>query len=137
MTMSLSSSNVLSIAEAQNHIYDSLGERFRLRIIPGPNSFIVLPKTVGRSIAVSNILNSHGVSAASMERSWPTSEMGDSSRCDYILAVSSDDSLMNRLKRLSNAETVYTGYRMSGGSKWKLEADRVCEALEAILDDST
>lgn len=46
-------------AEAQNHIWDSLGERFGLRIIPGARSFLVLPKNVSRSTAVGTILSRH------------------------------------------------------------------------------
>src|SRR5689334_12811931 len=42
-------------AEAQNHIFDSLGERFGLRIIPGRNSFLVIPNNVSRSTAVGAI----------------------------------------------------------------------------------
>ncbi|KAJ7581039.1 glycosyltransferase family 20 protein [Mycena floridula] len=43
-------------AEAQNHIFDSLGERYGLRIIPGSNSFLVLPTNISRSTAVGAIL---------------------------------------------------------------------------------
>ncbi|KAH9476749.1 Putative alpha,alpha-trehalose-phosphate synthase [UDP-forming] 106 kDa subunit [Psilocybe cubensis] len=48
-------------AEAQNHIFDSLGERYGLRIIPGRNSFLVLPNNVSRSTAVGAILHPGGV----------------------------------------------------------------------------
>ncbi|KAF8809892.1 alpha,alpha-trehalose-phosphate synthase [Phlegmacium glaucopus] len=47
-------------AEAQNHIFDSLGERYGLRIIPGKNSFLVLPNNVSRSTAVGAILHPGG-----------------------------------------------------------------------------
>lgn len=43
-------------AEAQNHIFDSLGERYGLRIIPGRNSFLVMPNNISRSTAVAAIL---------------------------------------------------------------------------------
>ncbi|KAF5329393.1 hypothetical protein D9619_009236 [Psilocybe cf. subviscida] len=46
--------------EAQNHIFDSLGERYGLRIIPGRNSFLILPNNVSRSSAVGAILNPGG-----------------------------------------------------------------------------
>lgn len=92
---------------------------------------------MGRTTAVGAILNPQGLSAASMDRSltfsWPTPDMGDASRFEYILAIGSDDSLMNRLKRLDNAETVYTGVGKSGGSNWRLEPEKVCEALQSIL----
>ncbi|KNZ73603.1 Putative alpha,alpha-trehalose-phosphate synthase [UDP-forming] 106 kDa subunit [Termitomyces sp. J132] len=47
-------------AEAQNHIFDSLGEQYGLRIIPGRNSFLVLPNNVSRSTAVGAILHPNG-----------------------------------------------------------------------------
>ncbi|KAF8315938.1 hypothetical protein DL93DRAFT_2166528 [Clavulina sp. PMI_390] len=54
-------------AEAQNHIWDSLGERFALRIIPGARSFLVLPKNVSRSTAVGVVFSkaAHGGSIES------------------------------------------------------------------------
>lgn len=128
-------------AEAQNHIYDSLGERFRLRIIPSPSSFIVLPKVLGRSTAVGSILQSGGQSEATLNldatvgtQQWPTPGM-DAEQYTYILAVGSDGSLMNRLKRIKNAETVYTGLRMTGGSNWRCEPEEIYRAFEEILSD--
>ncbi|KAF8890790.1 glycosyltransferase family 20-domain-containing protein [Gymnopilus junonius] len=47
-------------AEAQNHIFDSLGERYGLRIIPGRNSFLVMPNNISRSTAVGAILHPGG-----------------------------------------------------------------------------
>ncbi|KAF9234548.1 hypothetical protein BU15DRAFT_78906 [Melanogaster broomeanus] len=47
-------------AEVQNHIFDSLGERYGLRIIPGANSFLILPNNISRSTAVGAILHSGG-----------------------------------------------------------------------------
>lgn len=47
-------------AEAQNHIFDSLGERFGLRIIPGKNSFLVLPNNISRSTAVAAVMHPGG-----------------------------------------------------------------------------
>ena len=109
----------MSTAEAQNLIYDSLGERYRLRIIPALSSFIVLPKVLGQTSAVAAILDPSGLAEANIERiannttTWPTSEMSEINRFEYILAIGSDESLMNRLKRIANAETVYTGLRKS------------------------
>ncbi|PPQ87717.1 hypothetical protein CVT26_011923, partial [Gymnopilus dilepis] len=48
-------------AEAQNHIFDSLGERYGLRIIPGRNSFLVMPNNISRSTAVGAILHPGGM----------------------------------------------------------------------------
>ncbi|KAF9473941.1 hypothetical protein BDN70DRAFT_924896 [Pholiota conissans] len=53
-------------AEAQNHIFDSLGERYGLRIIPGRNSFLVLPNNVSRSTAVGAILHPGGPARSHM-----------------------------------------------------------------------
>ncbi|KAI6107086.1 hypothetical protein EDD16DRAFT_121566 [Pisolithus croceorrhizus] len=47
-------------AEAQNHIFDSLGERYGLRIILGRNSFLVLLNNISRSTAVGTILHPGG-----------------------------------------------------------------------------
>ncbi|ESK86149.1 glycosyltransferase family 20 protein [Moniliophthora roreri MCA 2997] len=43
-------------AEAQNHIFDSLGERYALRIIPNTDSFLVLPNNVSRGNAILPVL---------------------------------------------------------------------------------
>jgi len=129
------------IAEAQNHIYDSLGERYRLRIIPSLSSFIVLPKILGRTTAVAAILDPTGLEKANIDRiandtsPWPTQDMGEVNRFEYILAVGSDESLMNRLKRLRNAETVYTGLRKTGGSNWRCDPDAVYRDLEEIVKE--
>jgi len=58
-------------AEAQNHVWDSLGERFGLRIIPGATSFLVLPKGVSRSRAVDHLIQPLET-AASAASSPPT-----------------------------------------------------------------
>lgn len=44
-------------AEVQNLIYDSLGERFSLRIIPGKTSFLIMPKNTSRASAVQHIIS--------------------------------------------------------------------------------
>lgn len=43
-------------AEVQNLIYDSLAERFSLRIIPGPASFWCAPKNTSRASAVQHLM---------------------------------------------------------------------------------
>jgi hypothetical protein len=47
-------------AEAQNHIFDSLGEQYGLWIIPGSNSFLVLLNNISQSTAVGAILHPGG-----------------------------------------------------------------------------
>ncbi|KAK7026806.1 Trehalose-6-P synthase/phosphatase complex subunit [Paramarasmius palmivorus] len=55
-------------AEAQNHIFDSLGERYALRIIPSTNSFLVLPSNVSRAGAVAKVLSQASVQPPEGER---------------------------------------------------------------------
>lgn len=138
-----------SVAEAQNHIYDSLGERFGLRIIPSFSSFIVMPKAVGRTAAVGAVLNASNASGsqeisavatniqkyayATSTPAWPSPEMGGTNRYELILAISGDSSLMSRLKKAENTVTIYTGVRKSGGSKWRCEPEDIYKAFEEIL----
>ncbi|KAF8200267.1 alpha,alpha-trehalose-phosphate synthase [Pholiota molesta] len=65
-------------AEAQNHIFDSLGERYGLRIIPGRNSFLVLPNNVSRSTAVGAILHPGGPARSHVHRSAADTLSGSS-----------------------------------------------------------
>lgn len=44
-------------AEVQNLIYDSLGERFSLRIIPGKTSFLIMPKNTSRASAIQHVVS--------------------------------------------------------------------------------
>lgn len=44
-------------AEVQNLIYDSLGERFSLRIIPGQTSFLIMPKNTSRASAIQHVVS--------------------------------------------------------------------------------
>ncbi|KAF5326221.1 hypothetical protein D9611_000735 [Ephemerocybe angulata] len=66
-------------AEAQNHIFDSLGERFGLRIIPGKNSFLVLPNNVSRSTAVAALMHPGGPARSPFagRAVWMGSEVGE------------------------------------------------------------
>ncbi|KAL0564261.1 Trehalose-6-P synthase/phosphatase complex subunit, partial [Marasmius crinis-equi] len=80
-------------AEAQNHIFDSLGERFGLRIIPSSNSFLVLPNNISWSTAIGSIL----------ERG------GGGEEWDIVLAMSGDERLLRRLGELDGSETVSIG----------------------------
>ncbi|THH21691.1 hypothetical protein EUX98_g8296 [Antrodiella citrinella] len=120
-------------AEAQNHIFDSLGERYGLRIIPGSNSFLVLPNNISRSTAVGAILHPGGPAHVPIVRgttgptspirasggpgissSWLSSETADATyepsiTADFVLAIGKDEKLLRRLNELDNAETVFTG----------------------------
>ncbi len=117
-------------------IYHSLGERYGLRIIPGKNSFIVLPNNVSRSSAVGSII-SHGGPAQypALRPAWllalADTESDVDSDIDFVLAISSDEKLLRRLNELDNAETVSTG---EGGTdaRWKLVPEKTVETLHQI-----
>lgn len=118
-------------AEAQNHIFDSLGERYGLRIIPGANSFLVLPNNISRSTAVGAILHPGGP-AHSPRSSIPDLDVpvnGSVGReTGFVFAVGGDEKLLRRLNELDNAETVSTSGKGTD-AKWKLDADNVGEVM--------
>ncbi|KAG8215355.1 glycosyltransferase family 20 protein [Butyriboletus roseoflavus] len=135
-------------AEAQNHIFDSLGERYGLRIIPGANSFLVLPNNISRSTAVGAILHPGGPAQSprsGLSASWSgivsggggfggveddvdgvEGVSGDETR--GVFAVSGDEKLLRRLNELDNAETVSTS-RKGTDAKWKLDPRCVVSVL--------
>ncbi|OCH91316.1 hypothetical protein OBBRIDRAFT_873262 [Obba rivulosa] len=119
-------------AEAQNHIFDSLGERYGLRIIPGSNSFLVLPNNISRSTAVGAILHPGGPAHSLVAQApWiapESTEMENATDFDFVLAIGKDEKLMRRLNELDNAETVSTGTKGTD-AKWKLDAKDVLPAL--------
>ncbi|KAJ4490133.1 glycosyltransferase family 20-domain-containing protein [Lentinula aciculospora] len=131
-------------AEAQNHIFDSLGERYGLRIIPGANSFLVLPTKISRSTAVGAILNPDGPAQSPFAgaRPWMAateSEVVPSSaqigeKWDCILGLSSDENLLRRLAELSIAETCSTSGKGTDAS-WKIERAGVVPFLESLTED--
>lgn len=119
--------------EAQNHIFDSLGERYGLRIIPGANSFLVLPNNISRSTAVGAILSPGGPAHSTLASrvAWlapEATEPESASEFDFVLAVSKDQKLMRRLNELENSETVSTS-GAGTDAKWKLEPERVLGVL--------
>lgn len=139
-------------AEAQNHIFDSLGERYGLRIIPGKNSFLVLPGNISRSTAVGAILQPGGPassSAAVRSSQWgswpdlgapnsPTSPpmsptftrvgeaRGLANEVDFVLVISSDEPLLRRMNEIEGADaecvTVSTGKRGTD-ARWRLDLE--------------
>ncbi|KAJ7102405.1 glycosyltransferase family 20 protein [Mycena belliarum] len=138
---------VRQAAEAQNHIFDSLGERYGLRIIPGDNSFLVLPNNVSRSTAVGAILHPGGPAQAGPHArgGWLSPDPAggadgdvgvDGGERDLILAVTGDEKLIRRLNEFDAAETVSTGGKATD-ARWRLDvergsAERVVEALEVF-----
>ncbi|KAJ7124806.1 alpha,alpha-trehalose-phosphate synthase [Mycena crocata] len=121
-------------AEAQNHIFDSLGERYGLRIIPGDNSFLVLPNNVSRSTAVGAILHPGGPAQTPLQRGgWMSPDAGDDgvgvdAEHHLVLAVSGDEKLIRRLNEFDSAETVATGGKATD-ARWKLDAGKVIETM--------
>ncbi|KAI0370930.1 hypothetical protein BV20DRAFT_966016 [Pilatotrama ljubarskyi] len=123
-------------AEAQNHIFDSLGERYGLRIIPGTTSFLVLPNNISRSTAVGAILHPGGPArSAAAHTAWLAPEATEETDTDFdfVFAVGKDEKLMRRLNELDNAETCSTGAKGTD-AKWKLEPDGVLPALQRLTE---
>ncbi|KAF8439720.1 glycosyltransferase family 20 protein [Boletus edulis BED1] len=124
-------------AEAQNHIFDSLGERYGLRIIPGANSFLVLPNNVSRSTAVGAILHPGGPAQSprsGLALSLSNVDEDDGASGDEtrgVFAVSGDEKLLRRLNELDNAETVSTS-RKGTDAKWKLDPKDVMSVLSQL-----
>ncbi|KAJ3568203.1 hypothetical protein NP233_g5869 [Leucocoprinus birnbaumii] len=140
-------------AEAQNHIFDSLGERYGLRIIPGKNSFLVLPGNISRSTAVGAILQPGGPASSgaairspratspeystaydvaspiisiSATASHITNSRGLASEVDFVLVVSSDEPLLRRMNEIegADAECVTVSTSKRGtDARWKLDLD--------------
>ncbi|CAK5279906.1 unnamed protein product [Mycena citricolor] len=131
-------------AEAQNHIFDSLGERYGLRIIPGDNSFLVLPNNVSRSTAVGAILHPGGpTSAIGQQRGWPTGgQFGSDDDAiaqgdlDLLLAITGDEHLIRRLNEFDVAETVATGGKAATDARWTLGSN-VVETLSVLANISS
>ncbi|CAL1697859.1 unnamed protein product [Somion occarium] len=128
-------------AEAQNHIFDSLGERYGLRIIPGANSFLVLPNNISRSTAVGAILHPGGPAHSPLGRAaWLSPEAIEAEHdpeVDFVLAIGKDEKLMRRLNELENSETISTGTNMGvkgTDAKWKLKPEEVMEVLRRFAE---
>ncbi|KAK0200593.1 glycosyltransferase family 20 protein [Desarmillaria ectypa] len=119
-------------AEAQNHIFDSLGERYGLRIIPGANSFLVLPNNISRSTAVGAILHPGGPAHAPLSgrSAWTSNDLAMASGDDleFVLAVSGDEKLLRRLNELDTAETCSTSGKGTD-AKWRVDR---CQAGELL-----
>ncbi|THV02744.1 hypothetical protein K435DRAFT_962884 [Dendrothele bispora CBS 962.96] len=121
--------------EAQNHIFDSLGERYGLRIIPGTNSFLVLPNNISRSSAVGAILHPGGPAYSPLvgRSTWMGIEDIVSAvpeEWDFVLAMSGDEKLLRRLGELDQAETVTISTSGKGtDAHWKMSRGRAGEVL--------
>lgn len=126
-------------------IYSSLGERYGLRIIPGANSFLVLPTKISRSTAAGAILHPDGPAQSPFAGTRPWVPITESEVVpasaqvekdwDCILAVSSDENLLRRLAELNIAETCSTSGKGTDAS-WKLERAGVVPFLDDLADAS-
>ncbi|KAF8332454.1 glycosyltransferase family 20 protein [Amanita rubescens] len=126
-------------AEAQNHIFDSLGERFGLRIIPGKNSFLVLPNNISRSTAVGAILHPGGPARSPLSGTrgpWLSSDFDEVTNVgedlDLLVAISSDEKLLRRLNEFDRSETCSTSGRRTD-AKWKLDPSEAKNVLELFI----
>ncbi|KAI6022053.1 glycosyltransferase family 20-domain-containing protein [Pisolithus marmoratus] len=121
-------------AEAQNHIFDSLGERYGLRIIPGQNSFLVLPNNTSRSTAVGTILYSGGPACSPLgggaglvtPTKMASGRVTSAGESTLALGIGGDEKLLRRLNELDDEETVSTS-RRGTNARWKLDPREVLE----------
>ncbi|EAU87507.2 trehalose-phosphatase [Coprinopsis cinerea okayama7 len=145
-------------AEAQNHIFDSLGERFGLRIIPGKNSFLVLPNNISRSTAISAITHPGGPARSPYigRATWMTPDTdefalhksagggyvgyggsggmggdGTVEETDFLLAISSDERLLRRLNEDDGAETVSTSGKGTD-ARWRVDFEELGGMLKVL-----
>ncbi|KAG8852596.1 hypothetical protein FRB96_008595 [Tulasnella sp. 330] len=105
-------------AEAQNHIWDSLGEKFGLRIVPATRSFLVLPRNANRLNAVD----------IPQDLSTPIPY-------DFVVAVGNDEKLLGRVNAIPGSYTISTSTRTSD-AKWSIEKTGVTEALRSLASES-
>jgi len=120
----------------------SLGERHGLRIIPGANSFLVIPNNVSRSTAIGAILHpggpgrvSGGLTAASF--TLEASDFDAPNGVDFILAMGTDEKLLRRLNEFDNAETCSTSSPNKGtDAKWRLKYEEVRGVLSQLASTS-
>jgi hypothetical protein len=117
--------------------FSSLGERYGLRIIPGKNSFLVLPNNISRSTAVGAILHPGGParSPLSGRAAWMSpdaaGEVSGGDDLDFLLAVSGDEKLLRRLNEFDGSETCSTGGKGTD-AKWRIEPGNVGDALRVL-----
>ncbi|KAG9012855.1 hypothetical protein FRB94_005001 [Tulasnella sp. JGI-2019a] len=111
-------------AEAQNHIWDSLGEKFGLRIVPATRSFLVLPRTASRLKAVDLILDSSDSRLGTLQ----------DGAFDYVLAIGNDEKLLGRINAIASSHTISTSMRNSD-ARWSMEKAKTTEALESLIGE--
>ena len=110
-----------------------------MRIIPGKNSFLVLPSNISRSSAVGSILSPGGPANSTLNLStspiWTLGADFDHPDVDtthddgeFLMAISGDEKLLRRLNELGYAETVSTSDEGTD-AKWRLPASGVISTL--------
>lgn len=99
-------------SEMRSLIYDSLGERFSLRILHGVNSFVIMPKNVSRATAVQHIvgLDSMGmlpapapaahVTGSAAPPTASSAAAGPRNILDFVLAIGQDEALLRYINQL-------------------------------------
>ncbi|KAI5983573.1 glycosyltransferase family 20-domain-containing protein [Pisolithus marmoratus] len=144
-------------AEVQSHIFDCLGERYGLRIIPRQNSFFVLLNNISCSTAVGTILHpggparpplggGAGVGDADYDGWWSSTMVGSGAgrtsgttggrvssagESILVLGIGGDENLLRRLNELNNVETVSTS-RRGTDARWKLDPREVLGVLDTL-----
>ncbi|KAF5354480.1 hypothetical protein D9758_012423 [Tetrapyrgos nigripes] len=119
----------------------NLGERYGLRIIPGTNSFLVLPNNISRSSAVGAILHPGGPAHSPLvgRSAWMVSETDSvpmvPEEWDFVLAVSGDEKLLRRLGELDQCETMTISTSGKGSdAKWRMSSGRAGEVLGELAN---
>ena len=110
----------------------SFGECYGLSVIPGKNSFIVLPDYISRSTAVGAILHFGGPLYTPRARQiLPEKDESIAHTEGFVFAIGRDEKLLRRLGEADNAETCSTG---TGGTdaRWRLAHEEVIGVLEQL-----
>lgn len=124
-------------AEVQSLIYDSLGERFSIRILHGSTRFNIMPKNVSRTSAVQYILSLDAMGALPPP---PTQDVGKG-MFSFVLQIGKDEHLISYLNQLdltfaprTCTTTESSGKPNSDASYHLAPGADVLAALEEIVD---
>lgn len=109
-----------------------------MRIIPGKNSFLVLPNNISRSTAVGAVLHPGGPASSRLagQAVWVPFDLTEDHMSDdvgFVLAVGSDEKLLRRLNDLDNAETCSTSNKGTD-ALWKLDPKDVSKSLWTLAN---
>lgn len=111
-----------------------------MRIIPGANSFLVIPNNISRPTAVGAILHpggpgrvSGGLTASSF--TLEASDFDSPNGVDFILAIGTDEKLIRRLNEFDNAETCSAASPNKGtDAKWRINYGEVRGVLSQLAN---